>query len=51
MSYIVTEKGTLNAVCELWNPDNAKAVNRDKYDVYTAYDYLCKFNATIKQGK
>lgn len=51
MSYIVTEKGTLNAVCELWKEENAQAVNREKYDVYTAYDYLTKFNASLKQGK
>lgn len=50
-SYIVVSKRTGKAILETWNKGITDKVNRDKYDVLTAYDYLCKTNQQIAKGK
>lgn len=47
-SWIVVCKATNVAVLETFNPRVASAINRDKYDVLTAYDYLTQLNARLK---
>lgn len=47
-TYIVCDKDSGKAVLELFNKDLADKVNRDKYTVQTAYEYLVRLNAQIK---
>jgi len=47
-SWIVTRKETGAAVLETFSPKVANAINRTKYNVETALDYLCRVNAEIK---
>lgn len=47
MSWIVIRKSDGKAVCELWTPNAARSVNREKYEVLTALAYLQRLNAGI----
>ena len=44
-SWIVTDRATGAAVLETWEPAVARAVNRERYRVRSAYRYLCDLNA------
>jgi hypothetical protein len=46
-SWIITSKETGLAVFETFEKKTADAVNRAKYNVETAHDYLCRLNAQI----
>lgn len=49
-SWIVSSKETGKAVLESYNPKIVTAINVDKYQVETAYDYLCRVSREIKAG-
>jgi len=46
-SWIITEKATGKVIWETWNPKIAKLINRDKYRVQTAHEYLVELNARV----
>lgn len=48
MSYIIVEKSTGKAVCELFSQSTAKAINKDKYEAIPALEYLQNFNKQLK---
>ncbi len=50
-SWIVVDKETGKAVMETFSETTAAAIRRDKFEVLTAYEYLCKLNAKIKGEK
>lgn len=47
-SWVVVKKGTLEPVLETFDKKKADAVNRSKYDVLTAGDYLGRKNREIR---
>lgn len=47
-SWIIRHKDTKEAVLETWNESVAKAINTDKYEAITAYQYLVELNQSIK---
>ena len=47
-SWIIVNRSTGNAVLETWSKKLTQAINLEKYQVMTAYDYLCNLNAIIK---
>lgn len=47
-SWVIVEKGTLNAIFETFNKSLADKVNTEKYTVLTSYEYLTQFNDSIK---
>lgn len=47
-TYIITDKHTNKAICEIFNKNLADKINLDKYNVQTAYDYLCAFNSKVR---
>jgi hypothetical protein len=47
-SWIVTCKATGKAIFETFSKKVADAVNRRNYNVETAHDYLCRFNAELQ---
>lgn len=51
MNYIVINKETGKAVGEFFDARNADKIDTNKYTVMTAYDYLVKLNADIKESK
>ena len=51
MSWIVTSKATGETVCELFNQDVANAVDRTRFDVLPADEYLRQLNKRIKEGE
>ena len=46
-SWIITDKKG-NAIFETYNKKIANKINKKKYNVYTAYDYLVMFNKKIE---
>jgi hypothetical protein len=46
-SWIIVDKASGKAVFETYNAATASAVNRNSYDVLTAYDYLVRLNRQI----
>jgi hypothetical protein len=49
-SWIVTETSTGNVILETFNPKVAAAINRNKYTVQTALEYLEQFNARLAES-
>jgi hypothetical protein len=49
-SWIVVNRTTGEAVLETFSEKVTAAINTKKYQVMTAYEYLCKLNATIKKA-
>jgi hypothetical protein len=47
-SWVIVNRTTGEAVLETWSEKVTAAINTNKYQVLTAYDYLCKLNQTIK---
>ena len=47
-SWIVVNRQTGEAVLETFSEKVTQAINTKKYQVLTAYEYLCKLNANIK---
>ncbi len=48
MSWVIVEKATGKAVFETFKQNVADAINRSKYDVIEAGEYLAALNAKIK---
>jgi hypothetical protein len=48
-SWIIVNRTTGEAVLETWSEKVTAAINTKKYQVMTAYDYLCNLNANIKR--
>lgn len=48
MSWIITDKATGKAVMETFSPKVAAAINRERYLVQTAREYLEALNATLR---
>lgn len=46
-SFIAYELATGKAVFETWNPSVAAKINRARYGVVTAHEWLSAFNAAI----
>jgi hypothetical protein len=49
-SWIVVNRSTGEAVLETFSEKVTAAINTKKYQVMTAYDYLCNLNANIKEA-
>jgi len=47
-SWVVVSKATGEAVLETFSRKVADRVDRGRYDVLTAYDYLVRLNATVR---
>jgi hypothetical protein len=47
-SWVIVNRQTGEAILETFSEKVTKAINTKKYQVMTAYDYLCKLNANIK---
>lgn len=50
-SWIIVSKATGQPVIELYNRELVEHVNQDKYKIYTALQWLQKFNLEVKEGK
>jgi hypothetical protein len=50
-SWIIFSRETGKPVFETWQATTTQKINTTKYEVFTAYGYLCQLNATIKAGK
>jgi hypothetical protein len=48
-SWIVVNRTTGEAVLETWSEKVTAAINTKKYQVMTAYEYLCNLNAKIRR--
>lgn len=48
MSWIVTDSATGRAVLETFSPKVAAAINRDRYTVQEAGEYLAQLNARAR---
>jgi hypothetical protein len=48
-SWIIVNRSTGEAVLETFSEKVTAAINTKKYQVMTAYDYLCNLNANIKR--
>lgn len=48
MSYIIVEKATQKAVCELFEESTVKAINKEKYEAIPTLAYLQNFNKQLK---
>ena len=48
MSYIIVEKSTQKAICELFEESTVKAINAEKYQAIPALEYLQNFNKQLK---
>lgn len=47
-SWIIVNRSTGEAILETFSEKVTKAINTKKYQVMTAYDYLCQLNKRIK---
>lgn len=47
-SWVIVRKGTIEGVAELWDIENVKKINFDKYEALITLDYLQKLNKKIK---
>ena len=43
-SWIIVDKVTGKPVCELYNAHNVARINTEKYQVYTAHEWLAQLN-------
>jgi hypothetical protein len=50
-SWIVVNRKTGEAILETWSEKVTKAINTKKYQVLTAYDYLCGINNKQQEEK
>lgn len=50
-SWIIVSRETGKPVVETWHETTAQKINTTKYQVFTAYGYLCQLNSQIKAGK
>jgi hypothetical protein len=50
-SWIIVSRDTGKPVFETWHETTAQKINTTKYQVFTAYGYLCQLNSQIKEGK
>jgi hypothetical protein len=50
-SWIVIDKATGEAVLETFEQSTADAINRDKFDVLPALQYLQQLNRNIKEAQ
>lgn len=48
LSWIIVSRRTGQPVFETWLPRLAAAVNRERYEVLTALEWLQRFNAAVK---
>jgi hypothetical protein len=48
-SWIIVNRSTSEAILETWSEKVTAAINTKKYQVMTAYDYLCNLNSKIKE--
>lgn len=48
MSWIIINKQTGTAICELFHPANVARINADKYQAVPVLEYLYKLNNDIK---
>ena len=48
MNYVITKKGTLLSLFEVFKQSVVNQINLDKYDVYSMKDYLIKLDKKIK---
>ena len=49
-SWIIVSKETGKAIFETWQESVTRKVNTRKYEVLTAYDYLCGINRKIAEN-
>ena len=49
-SWVIVNRQTGEAVLETFSEKVTAAINTKKYQVMTAYDYLCNLNKTIKEA-
>ena len=47
-SWIIVDKATGKPVIELFSPANVAQVNTEKYQVYTAEEWLIHFNRSVR---
>lgn len=50
-SWIIVNRSTGEAILETFSEKVTKAINTKKYQVMTAYDYLCKQNMKQQEEK
>lgn len=50
-SFIIIDKVTNIAIVEIWNEDLLEHLNTTKYEVKTAYEYLCELNKITQINK
>lgn len=50
MNWIVVRKSDGVAVCELFSKKSADNVDREKYEIKPALDYLVELNAALKRN-
>lgn len=50
-SWIIVNRKTGEAILETFSEKVTAAINTKKYQVMTAYDYLCNLNKSIKEAK
>ena len=48
-SWVIVDKQTGKAVMETFNRTTADAINREKFDVLPALEYLQKLNRSLKK--
>ena len=49
-SWVIVDRATGAAVMETFDQELAEAVHPDKYEVLTALQWLCRFNASVSQA-
>lgn len=49
MSWIIIEKSTGRAICELFDKRSVDKLNTDKYISVDSYEYLCQINKDLNQ--
>lgn len=47
-SWIIVDKATGKPIIELFSPANVARVNTEKYQVYTAEEWLIHFNRSVR---
>jgi hypothetical protein len=50
-SWIIVNRKTGEAILETWSEKVTQAINTKKYQVLTAYDYLCGINNKQQEEK
>jgi hypothetical protein len=49
-SWVIVSKATGKAICETYSQRFAAAINRDKYDVVPAGEWLGKLNKAVRDA-